>query len=99
MCRRAWLAPRLGTSRLTGEVGGNIAQALLDRPRDAQPRIRTQGLQQIGGLWPGLELERLLGAFRHAIRRAPSEVPRVDVGTVLHEKLDDLIQAAKDCAV
>ena len=32
----------------------------------------------------------MLGTFRRAIRRAPSEVPRVDVGTVLHEKLDDL---------
>ena len=77
----------------------DVAQPFVNRPRDAEARVRAERLDEFCGLRVRLELERLLGALRETVRRASPEVARVDVRAARHEDLNDFVQPAERGAV
>src|SRR5712691_6212681 len=82
-------------SRCGSRGRGEIARALVNRTRNAEPRIGAEPLDEFGGLGIRLELERLLGPFRDAIWGLALEVPCVDVRATVHEDLNHLVQTAE----
>ena len=94
-----WERKNRDPSRLLGRLDPHVAQTFLNGPGDAQAGVGAQPLQQLGGLRPALELERLLGALGHPVGGAAAEIPGVDVGVVRHEILDDLVQSAEGGAM
>ena len=83
-------------SHVTACVGGDEAvRPLMNGPGDPQPRVGAKLLQQRGRFRKPLELERLLRPFRHPKRRPSPIVARIDIGPLLDEILDDLVEPSE----